>query len=163
MSRDNYLMRLAYRQAILSPDPSTQNGALLALPDGTPIAGTGARNQFPEGVIETPERWRRPDKYRWVEHAERGALYAAARRGIRTEGLTLICPWAACADCARAMVMAGVVRLVRRAVVDEIGRWRESIEVGDTILLEAGVVIDELDDSFPDALPIRRDGRLWQP
>ena len=163
MDRDSYLLRLAYRHAIHSPDPSTQNGAILALPDGTPILCTGAFNRFPEGVAETPDRWERPGKYQWIEHAERGSVYAAAHHGIRTRGLTLACCWAACADCARAIVCSGISRLVRHAITDDSGRWRDSIEVGDVILTEGGVEIVELTDSFPDVLPIRRDGVLFQP
>ena len=152
------LLRLAYRQAIHSPDPSTQNGAILALRDGTPILNTGACNAPPDGVAG---RWRRPEKYLWTEHAERASIFAAARYGIRTQGLTMGCAWAACADCARAIVGAGIARLIRHPYEDE--RWRESVEVGDAILSEGGVEVIDFHGRFPDVVPIRRGGVLWQP
>ena len=38
---------------------------------------------------ELNDRWERPEKYSWVEHAERNAIYAAAREGVRLAGATM--------------------------------------------------------------------------
>lgn len=156
----------AYVSAGDSPDPSTQNGVLLLDRDGTIIPQTVARNEFPRGVAYTPERFERPLKYSIIEHGERNAIFAAAKHGICTDGLTMVAAWAACADCARAIVQAGISTLVRHMPPsdDESSkRWLASIEIGDTILNEGGVRIIEIHDPLPDAPKIRRDGQLWQP
>jgi len=49
-----------------------------------------------------------------MEHAERNAIYNAARHGTQMEGCTLYVELLPCMDCARAIVQAGI----REVVVD---------------------------------------------
>lgn len=157
------LLFFAFELALRSPDPSTQNGAVVVDPAKRTI-GAGC-NEFPSGVGYSDERWERPGKYQWIEHAERNAIYTAAFRGSATGNATMVCPWAACADCARAIVQSGISRLIRLPFpLDASGeRWRQSCEVGDTIMREAGVEIIEFAGGIGHVSPIRRDGQLWQP
>lgn len=74
------LLKQAYEFAKKSNDMSTQNAAFLVDEDGKIYVRE--INRFPDGVKETAERWERPLKYKFVEHAERNAIYAAARKGI---------------------------------------------------------------------------------
>jgi dCMP deaminase len=159
------LMELTYELALRSPDPSTQNGAILVRA-GMPLTATAACNEFPRGVQYLDERWERPIKYSFIEHAERNAIFNAARIGISTSGLTLACPWAACADCARAIIQADVIKLITHQPNEEDTneRWQASIEVAFTMLKEAGVEIEYFHGKVGGAAqPIRRDGKLWQP
>ena len=57
----------------------------------------------------------------------------------------MVAPWAACADCARAIVKAGIPLVVRSKRMQEASppRWLESIAVGDEILQKGGVAIYE--------------------
>lgn len=131
------LLRATVMLAATSQDPSTQNGALLVDPAGE-IVAAGVNGQ----VVRTrwlPERWEYPAKAAWVEHAERRTIYEAAREGIRTEGLAMVCLWAACPDCARAIVEAGIDLVVTHAGVPCPDRWRSSVAEGLAILTEAGV------------------------
>lgn len=135
-----------------STDPSTQNAAALVkfgLYDNIIGPVLFDANRFPTGVKETEERWKRPDKYYYVEHAERNVILSASNRGIRTSGLTMICPWFACADCARAIIQAGIVKVVGLKADKEATatnqRWNESVCAGDTMLDEAGVVRKYID------------------
>lgn len=133
------LLRLAFQTAAnFSCDPDTQNGAVLA-----PAEGLVARaaNHIPAGVAMSPQRLKRPAKYRYMEHAERAAIYAAARQGTGTCGATLYCAWFACTDCARAIIQAGVREVVghtapRRATPE---RWEAEVAAGESMLREAGV------------------------
>jgi dCMP deaminase len=75
-----------------------------------------------------------------VEHAERAAIYQAARYGMKTHDATMYCPWFACSDCARAIVAAGIKRVVGLKIGDP-GKWATSIGWGDQILTEAGVEV----------------------
>ena len=151
MSVDVDFLRMAAEIAIAqSGDPYTQNGAVLVATEGGRAVAAHAANGLPPGVATAPERLTRPLKYSFVEHAERGAIYAAARKGLKTAGATLYCPWFACADCARAIICAGVARVVGHVKprIHTPERWAESIMLADQMLLEAGVQIDLLKDDL---------------
>ena len=160
-----YAMIMCYGQALSSPDPSTQNAAVLCSPSGRYIWATRSRNEFPRGVVSTAPRWERPLKYSIVEHAERNAIYAAARQGIATDGLTMVCPWAACADCARAIIQSGIRRLVTHTpeVGDTNERWGASINIAMTMLEEAGVTVVEIVGPIGGLPPILRNGEMLTP
>lgn len=175
MHGDNYtdldwakLLYDAYLVAKDSPDPSTQNGALLYDPKGY-LIGCDC-NRFPTGVEYTAERWERPLKYSVIEHAERNSIFWAAARGRSTLDAVMVAPWAACSDCARAIIQSGVRRLVRHREATEqgyksSGQWDGSISIADQMLKEAEVeVIDVSWDFSQDSdLQIRHSGELWRP
>ena len=81
-------------------------------------AMVGAENPL-DGLLDglsgvhdnVPERLEAPTKYLWIEHAERNAIYNAARAGMGLEGCTLYCETPSM-DCARAIVQAGIVQVV---------------------------------------------------
>lgn len=158
-----YCLRSAYRLARSSPDPSTQNAAILLDPVSLELVSTGF-NAFPEGVQYSDERWERPAKYDFIEHAERNSIFRAAKRGLQTGGTIMVCPWAACSDCARAIVCAGVKKLVRHKDASDRSpeRWIESIKVADTILHEGGVEILDIVGSVG-APQLLHTGVLWTP
>jgi dCMP deaminase len=139
------LLKAAYAEARKSGDLSTQNGAVLVNAVGEIVAR--GHNDIPAMCCDKPDRRQRPLKYQWTEHAERGAIYDAAKRGVATDGLTLVCPWLACADCGRAIVCAGVVRVVRHKIPQHAERpdWASSIAVADEMFREAGVEIVEVE------------------
>jgi dCMP deaminase len=161
------LLRLAYEVAVTSNDASTQNGAFLAR-RGVPILETAATNGLPDGVSATPERMQHPLKYTAFEHAERNAIYRAARQGIATEGLTLVCPWAACTDCARAIIQSGVKELVTQhpdagASADPgSADWNASIQEAMRMLAEAGVKVTYYDGPIG-GIAVRRHGEVIHP
>lgn len=163
----------AYVVARESPDPSTQNGALLWNSAGQLIGVD--HNRFPQGVEYTAERFERPLKYEVIEHAERNAIYWAAAAGRKTLYSTMVAPWAACSDCARAIIQAGVKRLVRHQQATDHANslaapgkdWSGSISTADQMLHEAGVEIIDVDWNFHEhpgpAISIRHAGEVWKP
>jgi len=156
------LMYAAITFAVNSPDASTQNAAMLTMPDGNGLPETLSCNGFPLGIESKRERWERPVKYSYVEHAERNAIYAAAREGIKTEGLTLVAVWASCADCARAIIQSGISRLVRYAGTAHT-RWDESIAIADTMFEEAGIEVITLTQPILGTPILLRNGSPWTP
>jgi len=92
---------------------------------------------------EIEDRRQRPAKYRWTEHAERNAIYNAARNGIRLKGGILYCvskpkEFPPCCDCARGIIQSGIIEVVFN--YDEIPeQWKESCEVTFTMFNEAGI------------------------
>lgn len=146
--------------AARSPDTSSQNGAIIVDIFGN-IIGSGC-NTFCHGVARHPERFERPAKYDYFEHAERNAIYHAARHGKSTDCATMYCPWAACRDCARAIIQSGITTLVRKNNLANPERWAKSCEVGDMQLREAGVQIIEFEEQISN-IQILRDGELITP
>jgi dCMP deaminase len=156
------VMEAAIEWARRSPDPATQNSAFLIYNDNRIALETLAVNEFPSGVKESPERWERPTKYSFVEHAERNAIYNAARNGVPTAGMGLVTPWGSCAECARAIIQAGITRLIRYRH-DDIEHWNMSIDSAEQMLAEAGVEVITLDTPYPNATPLRRNNGEWLP
>lgn len=158
------MLLLAYQQAKnFSEDPNTRNGAIIVDKKGA-IIGVGA-NRMPAVSLATPENLQAPKKYTLIEHAERDAVYSAARwTNAMLDGSTMFCPYACCPDCARAIGLSGIrTVVVHKQCMDKTPeRWREPIEIGHDILKRMGVeiiswsgVIGEIENTF--------DGEVWTP
>lgn len=153
-------LKRSYTLALNSPDPSSQNGACVY--DGSrQIIGRGF-NGFTPGVEVTPEKLERPVKYLYIEHAERAAVYDSIGQGDNP--VLMVCPWASCADCARAIVLSGIRLLVRHkdAMERKADRWADSIALADKILEAGGVEIYEYAGSV-DGPTIMHLEELWTP
>jgi dCMP deaminase len=130
----------AYSYAVsYSKDPSTQLGAVLVKPHSG-VIGWGV-NGLPPRISNKEDRWVRPQKYDYIEHAERNVIYKCAERGICSTGLIMYCPWFACTDCARAIIQSGIHAVVGHKEIYKHtnDRWKESTETGISMLNEAGV------------------------
>jgi len=166
---DRKLLVEAYEVATESPDPSTQIGAVIPfrMMVGNSLFNYSIKscNTFPYGVKSTPERLERPLKYEFVEHAERGAVYQAAHRGLALKGKTMYIPWFACTDCARAIICSGIVRVIghQRMMDATPQRWKDSIASAFIMMEEAGIEIVTFKEELPEAPKIRFNGELWQP
>lgn len=139
-SWDQYFMDIALAVSMRSKDRSTKVGCVLVGPDNE-IRSTGY-NSFPRGINDdAPERHERPEKYLWTEHAERNAVYAAARVGTPLKGCRAYLPWFPCMDCARALVQSGINELI--AVQPDLNdpRWGEDFKRVGTLMAEAGVSV----------------------
>jgi len=148
MNWDEYFIKHAITAAEKSKDPSTKIGSVIVGPDHE-IRSTGY-NGMPRGIDESiPERWDRKVKYFFLEHGERNAIYNAARIGTSTKGCTLylnVTPKGICADCARAIIQAGIIRVVgpNLPFTGQKSQWELSTEIAQIMLEEAGVQVDEL-------------------
>jgi len=108
---DEYYLNICRMVAARSKDPNTQIGCVIAGP-AHEIRSTGY-NSLPRGIRDdVAERLERPTKYLWMEHAERNAIYNAARCGTPLEGCTLYVEIMPCMDCGRAAVQAGIREVV---------------------------------------------------
>lgn len=108
---DQYFMTLAYLTAMRSPDPRTTVGAVILDREGN-LVEVGF-NDYPVGVNgQSPDRKIAPEKYNWIEHAERNAIYRAARRGISIDGGTMYTNMFPCANCARGIIQSGLKHLI---------------------------------------------------
>lgn len=139
-SFDQYFVDLARAVSTRSKDRSTKVGCVIVGPDNE-IRSTGY-NGFPRGINDdTPERHERPEKYLWTEHAERNAIYSAARVGIPLKGCRAYLPWFPCMDCARALVQSGIVELIATKPDLNDPKWGEDFKRVGTLFAEAGVAL----------------------
>lgn len=155
-------MREALKDAATSPDRDTQNAAIIVTADGVEI-GRG-KIDYPQGVTTSEERSTRPLKYLFLEHAERNAILTTAKLGAPLDGVVMICPWASCADCARAIIQSGISTLVRlkREPGFSHPSWESSIIAGDEMLEESGVEIIEIQLEDKTGLPmLTRNREPW--
>lgn len=110
---DNYFMSMAELVATKSKDRSTKVGCVIVGPNHE-VRTTGY-NGFCRGIDDNvDDRHDRTNKYLWTEHAERNAIFNAARNGIRIEDCTAYTTVFPCADCARSFIQSGIRRVVTR-------------------------------------------------
>jgi dCMP deaminase len=137
---DRRFMELARHIATWSKDRSTKVGVVIVGLDND-VRATGY-NGFPRGIDDDVEdRHDRPHKYRWTEHAERNAIYNAARAGVPLAGCRMYLPWFPCMDCARAIVQSGIDELVALEPDVTHATWGEDFLYALELLTEAGVKV----------------------
>ncbi len=146
-SWDQLYITMCYLVGMRSKDDKTHVGSVIVDKDNI-LVSTGY-NSLPRG-IEVDKEGKRVsreggEKYFWVEHAERNAIYNAARRGIALKGCKLYVPWSPCADCARAIIQSGISEVVVHKNGQDFydrmtdGRWKESSERTRIMFEESGV------------------------
>jgi dCMP deaminase len=139
MSTDNYFMEKARAISQNSPD-TTKVGCIIADQENRIVAA--GCNEFPAGVKATPERLARPEKYKWIEHSERNAIYQAARAGRSLQGCTAYLTWFPCMDCARALIQAGITELVGIQPDLDNPTWGEDFKRVETLMAEAALYVE---------------------
>ena len=144
-----YFRNLAHNVKLKSKDINTQIGAVIVGKDKE-IVSTGY-NSFPRGIDDTKkQRQEKPEKYFFFEHAERNAIYNAARIGVSTKGTTMYLSCGVpCSDCARGIINAGITRIFCERGGGARGvKWAESAERSWTMFDEAGISVQFYDDEF---------------
>jgi dCMP deaminase len=137
---DKRFLELASLVSSWSKDPSTQTGAVIVRSDKT-VASMGF-NGFPRQIEDTPELLNnREEKYKRVIHCELNAIINAREQ---LDGYTLYnWPGQSCSRCAVHVIQAGITRVV--SYWDEnssfIKRWREDMELAQSLYIEAGVKV----------------------
>lgn len=149
MNWDTYFLNIANVVRLKSKDPSTKVGAVIVGADHN-IISTGY-NGFPRGVSDFAWRYDdRPLKYALIEHAERNAIYNAARHGIRLQDSTLYMvgmgpPTLPCSNCAKGIIQSGITALVISAFKPLTPGWEEDFDISHSMLYEAGIHRVEID------------------
>ena len=150
---DRYYLEICRVVSKRSKDPSTKVGCVIVGP-AHEIRSTGY-NSLPRRVRDdVPARLERPEKYLWIEHAERNAIYNAASAGTPLEGCSIYTDLMPCMDCARAIVQAGIVEVVtdetrfRQYTSD---KYNEHFQRTMDLFSEAGVRIRTVPFDIPDA------------
>ena len=138
-------MDLCDHIASWSEDRDFQVGCVIVNPASHEICTTGY-NGLPRAVLSTDEsRFNRQsgEKFYWFEHAERNAVYNAARSGIRLAGCTAYVNRFPCADCGRALIQSGIKHIVAPPIPEADGALDESFQASHKMLTEAGLILTE--------------------
>lgn len=139
-------MSLVYLVAMKSKDQHTKIGAVI-VDDDNDIISVGY-NGIPRRVNDdVKSRSQRPEKYNWYEHAERNAIFNAARKGKSTKNCRMYTNGMCCADCGRGLVQAGIKEVIFHAPWDKRAseKWLKSGEFSKIMFKEAGTKVRYLD------------------
>ena len=141
MNWTDYFLNIAEQIKLKSKDEKTQIGAIIVGEDNE-VLSTGY-NSFPRGLDDNvPERQERPEKYFWFEHAERNAIYNAARVGTRLKGSTIyLTAGLPCTDCARGIINSGIKKVYCKSVctTHNAEKWAEERERTEAMFDECGI------------------------
>lgn len=158
-------LRYAYQRAAdESSDISTKVGAVLIDPETQRIVLWSVNSFTNPAQFLDPRNRERPRKYKVTEHAERAVIFKAAKYGIQTNGLIMVSTWACCPDCARAIVLAGIMEVyAHKATFDMTPEsWRSEIELGIEILNGSGVDYYLIDAKVGNVQGLFN-GKVWYP
>ena len=126
-----------------SEDRDFKVGCVIVGPDHHEIRSIGY-NGLPRGVSDQDDqRFDRPsgEKFFWMEHAERNAVYNAAHAGVSLAGCRAYVNRFPCADCARALIQSGVTHITAPPIPEADGALDHSFQVSAQMLAEAGVTV----------------------
>jgi dCMP deaminase len=129
-----------------SEDKSRQIGAVV-VGEAKEVRSIGF-NGLPRRIAASVDaRHSRDDgeKYYWFEHAERNAIYNAARAGISTLNCEIYSTLFPCSDCLRGIVQSGIIRLKTYLPPMEDKQFKRSFEVALEMAAEAGLEIEIFD------------------
>lgn len=143
MNWDEYYLGIAEHVKLKSKDISTQIGAII-VGKGNEVLSTGY-NSFPRGLDDNVlERQERPEKYYFFEHAERNAIYNAARVGVPLmDSIMYVTSGLPCADCARGIINSGIKKVYCKKIctTKNPDKWKESQNRTLQMFNECGVEV----------------------
>jgi len=145
LSWDEYFMGLAHLSAMRSKDPSTQVGACIVNPYNR-VVGIGY-NGLPMGCNDDEFPWEREGstletKYVYVVHAELNAILNST---TSLQGCTLYVSLFPCNECAKAIVQAGI-----KKIVYESDKYADTdiVKASKRILNAAGVSLCQIEQAI---------------
>lgn len=114
-SKYKYWMGIAEAVSLRSHDTETKVGAILVKNDTGMVIASG-HNGFVRGAPDDKLPTVRPEKYRFMVHAEENLLAHCSRNGIAVDNCTLIITLSPCQKCLRLMWQAGITEVICRDI-----------------------------------------------
>lgn len=149
MNWNETFINLTHSIAIKSKDTSTKVGAVI-VGQSNEIISCGY-NGLARGLDDNKEeRHIRPLKYKYFEHAERNAIYNAARIGSSTLNSVIYCNLHPCSDCMRGIIQSGIKKIyIHKEFVNEFFKfhntnnvWKEDMELAKNMADEVNIPIE---------------------
>jgi dCMP deaminase len=123
-----------------SKDTNRKNGAVIV--DDDNIVLSLGYNGFPRGCDDSIDsRYEKPTKYLFTEHAERNAIFHAAKKGISLSGSRMYMTMFPCSDCARAIIQSGITKIITPTPDVEHETWGPHFKASLMMLDEVGVEV----------------------
>ena len=143
---DSRFMDVAKLVSTWSKDDKKQVGSVI-VNDNRHIVSTGFNGQ-PRGLDDdASHRGEKPYKGYYYEHSERNAIYSAAFRGVSLAGCTLYTTFFPCADCTRAVIQAGIKKVVTPEPDMEYVAYADSWRFSQSMLAEAGIEVVYMEEA----------------
>ena len=137
---DRKFIKLSKHISDWSKDKNKKVGAVIV--DSDNIVLSMGYNGIPRGCDDTDEcRYERPTKYLFTEHAERNAIYHAARHGVSLKDCKMYVTLFPCADCARAMIQSGITKIIAPEPNLNHEVWGDHFKVAIQMMKEAKIEI----------------------
>jgi dCMP deaminase len=143
---DELFMKHVYLIASKSKDTKTKVGAVIVRNNAIISEGYNGMCKGVDDAVE--DRYERPEKYFWMEHAERNSIYHCSRNGISTDSTTLYTMGLPCSDCARSIIQSGIKEIVLHEDWDHglslkmnRQKWSDSCIRSDIMFSEAKIQI----------------------
>lgn len=133
MSKLSLYMERAEVAAKGSHDAETKVGAVLVKNSSGAVIADGF-NGFVRGAPDAVLPNTRPDKYKYIVHAEANLIANCVRHGISTDDCTLVCTMSPCVTCMRLLYQSGITRIV---VKDKYRDFDQLVLMEDIEIIEA--------------------------
>lgn len=155
-------MTAAWEAAAESPDPSSQNGAIILANDH--VQASRGFNHVPNVSAEELADMPRDEKHRRVIHAEHHAISEAWFFNPASLA-TLVALWAPCRHCASTIIMADFTRLVvnQRHLDLTPERWTHEVAAGTADCQAAGIEVMAYHGPIDSKQQLRFDGMTIHP
>jgi dCMP deaminase len=138
---DKKFIKLSQHIAEWSKDTNKKVGAVIVDSDNAVLSM--GYNGIPMGCDDSVEsRLDKPDKYLFTEHAERNAIYHAARHGVSLKGCSLYVTLFPCADCARAVIQCGIIKIMAPEPNLEHEVWGKQFKAAIEMMNEANIEVN---------------------
>lgn len=130
-SKLEYWMGIAEAVSARSHDSETKVGAILIKNDTGMIVASG-HNGFVRGAPDSKLPTTRPDKYKFMVHAEENLLAHTSRNGIAIDDCTLVITLSPCQRCLRLMWQAGITEVICRDIYRDHTIDMEDLDIEQT-------------------------------
>jgi len=136
-----FLKLAGFQADLFSKDPSTKVCAFFIAPESLQILSTGY-NGFCRGIEESNQRWERPEKYKYVVHAEANGIFNACRNGVSLKDSICIITLFPCSNCTKGLIQVGVKEIITKEPDFEHDRWGEDFKYSLEMIKEVGIELN---------------------
>lgn len=129
---------------LFSKDPNKKVCAFFINPQTFQIISTGY-NGIPRGICENEYRWSRPNKYKYVVHAEANGIYNSCLNGVSLKNSICVVTMFPCSECAKALIQVGVNSIYTIKPDYNHVRWGEDFKHSVELFNEAKISLIYID------------------
>jgi dCMP deaminase len=151
-----------------SMDPSSQVGCVIVTPDNAvvstgyngPVRGANLKDPWLQEMLQ-----KRPEKYWFMEHGERNAIFNASRQGKSLVGCTLYILGMPCTDCCRAICQTGIAKVKILKETNDLWAkhpsWEPGVKAAMYMFAASGVEVEFCDVKIMVPMSIRFNGQNY--